>query len=187
MTIRIPKAAVLAILVAMAAALAVALSHSQSNAASSDYPDGHVFDYAEAHPANFQVPVGIDGNNGSSKLWIQGNPITYDGNTRVCIDVYAPAIEPDFGQSIVLNIYEGTADLGRIIDASTGQSVGSRDANSGSGTFCFYPSPGTHTYSVRAWSTGGTPSGNGLYSGYGGASQWDPSFMEIVKQSAPGT
>ena len=150
-------------------------------------PVGVQLDYVSRNTPVLNVPVGQNGTPGvNTTLWLQGSPVTYDGATQVCITTYIAAMEPDFHQSIVADIYEGTTDLGSVIDASTGESATNltRDATSGFGELCLVPTAGEHTYTVRLWSTGGTL--NRVYAGGGTCNPgdscgWAPSFMRITK------
>lgn len=112
----------------------------------------------------YNVPNGTPAA-ATTTLWIQGNPVTYDGNTTVFIEAYIAALEPDFHESILVNVFKDGNDLGCIIDTSTGggSSDVTRDAVTGYGRTFDTPAAGPCTYSLRIYSTGGTT--NYVYSG----------------------
>ncbi len=148
-------------------------------------PVGHRFDFVERTPDGiYNVPVGTDGD-GHGSPWIQGNPVTYDGATEICIEAYIAAIEPDYYSAIIVNLYEGTTDLGAIIDQSTGQSSANatRGGKTGYAKVFLTPTAGEHTYQLRVWAITGTL--NRVYSraggGVGGSSSYWRAYMRITK------
>lgn len=171
-----------------AAALVAACSGATTTTAeASSDPVGTVYDFVERTPDGiYNVPVGVDGNGGASP-WIQGNPVTYDGTTEVCVEAYIAAIEADYNSAIVVNLYEGTTDLGAIIDQATGQNStnGTRGGKTGFARVYLTPTAGEHTYQLRIWAVRGTT--NNVYSraggGAGGSSSYWRAYMRISKSS----
>ncbi len=125
-------------------------------------------DYVEkGDVGTYNVPVNTDP---TAVVWLQGNPITFDGSTRICVEAYCGAVEPDFQSGIVFDLYDGATNLGAIMNTSTGEDSGNitRDASSTFGRTFFTPTAGAHTFSIRVWAVKGTT--NNIYSGtLGGA------------------
>lgn len=154
-------------------------------------PQAHTeLDYVENSDGVVNVTAHVNGDN-NAQAWIQGNPITLDGETRICIEVYCAAVEPDFHQSIVFDLYEhledGTLhDLGMLVDCGTGGGSGdvTRSAFTAYARRYITPSAGTHEYQIRLWSTGGSL--NRVYCGFGGGPDpgdppnWMPAYYRVT-------
>jgi hypothetical protein len=130
------------------------------------------FDYVENAGGVITVTARAEGDN-HAQLLIQGNPVSYDGTTRICMEVACSAVEPDFHNAIQFNLYEDigggqTKDLGMLTTSGTGG--GSGDGTRSSFAVCqrryFTPTAGSHTYQIRVWATGGNL--NRVYCGFGG-------------------
>lgn len=139
---------------------------------------GAELDYVENSSGVINVTTHTNGDN-NGQAWIQGNPVILDGSTRICIEVFCAAVEPDFHQSILFDIYEqlpgSNKDLGMLIDCGTGGQSGdvTRSCFTAYGKRYLTPSAGTHTYQIRLWSTGGSL--NRVYCGFGsGPDPGDP-------------
>lgn len=172
------------LVVAVAAVVAIPSAFALVHRSQSVYAPGARLDYVENTTPVYNVPVGTDGD-GHATLWIQGGALGYDGGTEICAEVYIAAMEPDFHQSIVANLYEGAHDLGAMIDSSTGEGAQdlTRDATTGYAKRCFTPAAGPHAYSVRVWATGGSL--NRIYGGAGTCNPgescgWMPSYLRIT-------
>lgn len=109
----------------------------------------------------------------TAALFIAGNPVTYDGLTRVCIEFFCTAAEPDFHQSILAALYEDDVLLSWMADTSTGgpSSNVTRDADVLFGRVFRTPTAGEHTYDIYLRATGGTL--NNVWSGENGAPDTD--------------
>lgn len=133
------------------------------------------FDYVEI-TSPVTVTATADGNSGGTAV-INGNSVTYDGSTRILVEFYAPYLLYNVsGQNILVNLYDGTTDLGRI--CNLGISAGSFTMSL-TGQRFLTPSAAAHTYNIRGWKT----SGSGLAqvgAGAGGASAYVPAFMRIT-------
>lgn len=118
-----------------------------------------------ASGGKLNVPVSAAGDGSDVAAFIQGNPFTVDGSTQVAVEVYVAASEPDFQQSILASLYEGSTNVAVITDSSTGETSSNitRDATTMYGKLLLTPSAGTHTYAIRVWATGGTT--NNVWSG----------------------
>lgn len=143
-----------------------------------DYPPGYEFDYAEITGA-VTITATTDGNSQGTAV-IDGNAVTYDGSTRVKIEFYAPYVSVlTSNQNIVVNLYDGTTDLGRLsnIDAITGTNT---QVNTVFAARFLTPTAAAHTYHIRAWkTTSGTTAVVGA--GAGGASAYMPAYYRITK------
>lgn len=131
------------------------------------FPPGYEFDYAE-NTAGLTVTPTTDA---TATAYITGNAVTYDGTTRVRVDFFAASSAITSGQLIVINLYDGSTDLGRVaaIDALSMSIILTRFLT---------PSAAAHTYSIRAWKTAGTAT---LTAGAGGTATYMPSWYRITK------
>jgi len=124
-------------------------------------------DYVENTGGVITVTSQTEGTGGGQSF-IVGHPVEYDGATRICVEVFCAAVEPDFHNAIQFNLYEGTSDLGIMSTSGTGG--GSGDVTRSSFTVMarrfLTPTAGTHTYQIRVWKTGGSL--NRVYCGFGG-------------------
>lgn len=136
---------------------------------------GAELDYVEK-TSNTTVTATTDGNSNGTAI-IDGNAVTYDGSTRIKLEVWFPVLEinePNVGH---INLYDGTTDLGRLILVGVGAGTGTID-------FAVYgvrfltPSAAAHTYHIRGWKSGGTFTAG---AGAGGASTNMPAWYRITK------
>ena len=110
---------------------------------------------------------------------VTSNPIVYDGNTPVIIEFFCPYIRPATdaaNRGLNLALYEDGSTIGRI-----GQFFTPAAGADGKPTLVqrrLTPTAGSHTYSIRAYVSGGTGLVDG---GGGGSSQLMPIFMRIVR------
>ena len=139
--------------------------------------------YVERADGISVVPVGTDGDGGAFP-WIMGTPISVDGQTEICVEAYIAAIEADYNSAIVVNLYEGTHDLGAIIDQSTGQNATNytRGGKTGYARVYLTPAAGEHTYQLRYWAVKGTLNrvNAGGSGGVGGSGRYWQSFLRIT-------
>lgn len=150
-----------------------------ANAAQWLFPPGHEFDYVEI-TASVTVTATADGNGGGTAV-IDGNAVTYDGSTRICIEFFSPGANLTPGAAarvLYTNLYDGTNDLGRLSETDGPVSA----VISRSPIFWrrfLTPSAAAHTYHVRAWkdSAGDTDS---ILAGAGGASAIAPAYYRIT-------
>lgn len=106
---------------------------------------------------------------------ITGNAVIYDGSTRVRIEVYVATAEISTNQALLLELYDGSTDLGVICQMVPVAASGSSDMTL-VGVAYVTPTAGSHTYSVRAWKTSGTAT---LYAG----ASYLPAFLRITSDS----
>lgn len=84
----------------------------------------------------------------SAQAYITGNPIIFNGNTRVCIDVQIPVANADGSNELLLNLWEDSTDLGRLANIDTTGCV--------TGAMIRTPAAGSHTYTVKGWKGSGS-------------------------------
>jgi hypothetical protein len=137
---------------------------------------GAQLDYVErtSDSAGLAITSTSDGNS-NGQQFIDGNAVTYDGSTRIKIEVYVPIGEITSGQSFILNLYDGTTDLGRIAVVS---GPGGTNDQTMYGVRFLTPSAASHTYHIRAWKSGGTAK---IFDNAGGASVYLPAWYRITK------
>ena len=107
---------------------------------------------------------------------ITGGSHAYDGATRVCIEFYAsdvasPSVQGGF---ILITLWDGATDLGRIISLRSETTEGAFQA--GYGRRFLTPSNATHQYLIKARVTTGTGT---VGAGAGGADTPLPAFLRI--------
>ena len=109
---------------------------------------------------------------------ITGNAVTYDGSTRICIEVYSPAVQTGATSASTVNIvlYDGSTEVGVIGEVARG--TGSTDNCTLCARVYLTPSAAAHTYSVRAYR--GTSNGT-FQAGAGGAGTYMPAYLRITK------
>jgi len=110
---------------------------------------------------------------------ITGNAVAYDGSTRICIEVYSPAVitASTSNAEVLTQLWDGSTDLGRL--AYHGRGDGTRgDFNQLLARRFLTPTAATHTYSIRAYRT----AGNGTWgAGAGGADANLPAYLRITR------
>lgn len=151
---------------------------SSGGQAAAVQPPGTELDYVE-RTTSLTVTVTTDGNN-SAQAFIDGNAVTFSGSLRVKIEAFVPvATVASANQAVLINLYDGTTDLGRLANLQTPNVsiTGGSLNNMLYGARFLTPSAGSHTYHIRAWKTGGTCS---LTAAAGGASTFVPAFYRIT-------
>ncbi len=167
------SAAISGVTVTGTAAAGQAPIATSSSAGAWAYPPGYELDYAQI-TTSFTVTATSDA---TATAAITGAAITYDGATRVRVEAFAPYCDITAAQAIVLNLYDGNTDIGRL--ALLNDPDGANNGNSPIYAQRFLtPSNAAHTYSIRAWKTGGTVS---LVAGAGGVATPSPAFLRITK------
>jgi len=131
-------------------------------------PSDLEYDYVERTTTLSVTPT----SDATAADFIVGNAVAYDGSTRVRIEFCAPYISSSSGQAVVCNLYDGSTDLGRVMEG-----FGVVDSP-GKAVVYITPTAATHTYKWRAWKTGGTAS---IGAGGSGAGAYFPAFMRISK------
>ena len=109
---------------------------------------------------------------------ITGSAVTYDGSTRICIEVYCPAVQTGAtsGSTVNVVIYDGSGEVGIIGEVARG--TGSSDNCTLCARIYLTPSAAAHTYSARAYR--GTSNGT-FQAGAGGAGTYLPAYLRITK------
>jgi hypothetical protein len=130
-------------------------------------PSGHEFDYVE-RTTNLSVTATTEAG---SDVFIDGNAVTFDGATRVKIEVWVPVSEQS--QFCLLSLWDGGTDLGLIVDSGGGAG----DVTVYGARF-LTPSAGSHTYHVKAYRGTGSAT---LYAGSGGVGNYLPAWYRITK------
>lgn len=143
-------------------------------------PPGHEFDYVQI-TSSVTVTATADGNNGGTAV-IDGNAVTYDGSTRVKIEFGTPFgdyVEASGNQNLLVNVYDGTTDLGRICNMSAVSATFAAETPL-YGVLFVTPTAAAHTFHIRSWKTqtGGTAQ---IGAGPGGASAYGPAWYRITK------
>jgi hypothetical protein len=153
---------------------------SSASAGAWALPHGHEFDYVQI-TAGVTLNATADGNSGGTAV-IDGNAVTYDGATRVCIEFFAPRMfnnPATVAHNMYVNVYDGTNDLGRIFQMS-GDVVAQSQSTGGYGCLFLTPTAAAHTYHIRGWKDAAGDSCQVLC-GAGGASTLAPAFYRITK------
>lgn len=146
-----------------------------------------ILDYVTNTPGVWIVPPGAIGNgpNFPNALWIQGNPITLDGNTTICIETFTAVIEPDFNKGVAYELYDGNEDLMTLGNITSGENSSNVTRNPTTMFTRVYltPSAGTHTYQIRAWADTGSKVSriySGPTGGQGQAGYWAPAYYRVT-------
>ena len=141
-----------------------------------DYPPGYYFDYAETTSTTTVTATSA----ATAQTHLSGNAVTYDGSTVVVIEFFAYAISLDSDATMVINLYDGSTDLGRLgawNSTASGTTTGTIVTAVAVGRR-LTPSAAAHTYSIRIWKTGGTGS---IIAGAGGTDTVLPNWLRITR------
>ena len=133
--------------------------------------------------------TGHGADDATAPVFIQGNAITLDGSTRIGVEAFIAASEPDIGASIGMDLWDGDTFLCSLTDSSSpkGAGVGGKDATTMYGKRYLMPSAGTHTYVIRLWcvNDSGTASGqigSGTNaSGFPDPATWATAYYRVSK------
>jgi|SRR5215471_19005074 len=107
---------------------------------------------------------------------ITGNPVVYDGTTRVKVEVFC---QMQGINQMTLVLYRDATPLGQFQDR--GPASGTTVVVTGS--VFDTPAAGTHTYSVKAFSTA---SGDTVYAGAGGSGNLLPAWLRVTRDPVVG-
>ena len=123
---------------------------------------------AELDYAEFTSSVSIGATTEiTATTVVTGNSVAYDGSTVVVIEFSSPGVEAN----IAIVIYDGSSSIGGVAGFSTAQ-----------GPVLIHkrltPSNASHTYSIRAYKTSGSPS---VQAGAGGVGNNMPGFIRIFR------
>jgi len=105
--------------------------------------------------------------------------ITVDGATSILIEFSAMQLAPPSGQQLYLFLFDGSTSLGILTIAVPGSVAAGWP---GRVARRLTPSAGTHTYSIRASTSGGTAN---VIAGAGGVGVFVPAFVRISQPSSP--
>lgn len=135
------------------------------------YPPGYEFDYVEI-TSNVSITATTAATANTA---ITGSAVTYDGSTIIKIDFFTSAIISPGGQSIEVVLYDGASQVAKIAtlyNATIAYYV--------PGTFSkrLTPSNASHTYSIRAFVSGGTGT---IQAAASGANTNTSAFIRITK------
>jgi hypothetical protein len=117
----------------------------------------------------------------TSQVFIQGNPIAFDGATRIRIEYFVAAAYLDPGgdqpYSLVGELFDGLTDIGTITQNNNHSDLPT--VNPQYGTYVTTPSAGTHTYAITYWLS---PSATILAQllCHGGAGAYLPAYYRIT-------
>lgn len=146
-----------------------------SGAVAWDLPPGHEYDYAE-----FTSAVTVTGTTeGGADTVVASNSVAYPGSVAVWVEFWSPYIQSDENHNIVLVLLQGATVLGvgglqtagDYASASFGRSIpGIRRKVT--------PSAASHTFTVKAYKSGGTAI---VGAGSGGSGQYLPGFIRVTK------
>ncbi len=169
------KISALSAITSLSVADQLAVAHSgASNSIRADHMPGFQLDYVQITAA-VTVTATSDGNSNGTAI-IDGNAVTYDGSTRIKIEFYCPWLSLSAGgQDTIINLYDGTTDLGRmglLVTAASGTLATMYAAR------FLTPSAASHTYHIRGWITGGSSAT--IEAAAGGASTYMPAWYRIT-------
>lgn len=112
-----------------------------------------LLDYVEITAA-----VTVTGGVGAQTVILTGNPLVLDGSTRIRVEVGTPQFDLTQPGNLLVDVWEDSTDLGRIMDLDIAIGATLSDLGIGGSVSRFYtPAAGTHTYTVRGWTTTGAP------------------------------
>lgn len=128
-------------------------------------------------------PVSITGTTAAAATTcITGNSVSYDGATRVCIEVFSPSLitGATANSELFTSIWEDSTDLGRL--SYVGRGDGSRAQYTGILARRFLtPSAAAHVYTVKCYRS----VANGTWgAGTGGADTDLPAYLRITTAPA---
>ncbi len=135
------KISALSAITSLAAADQLAVAHSgASNSIRADHMPGFELDYVQLTSTTSTT---------SSTTIITGNAVTYDGSTRVKVEVFTPALVVGASNTeAALELFDGATDLGTLCEHY--QNVLSTQVNvPGYGAVFITPTAASHTYSIK--------------------------------------
>lgn len=125
--------------------------------------------------------VPVTSNVGSPTTVITAPAVVFDGGP-VLIEFTSPmATAPQqLNLSLHIALYEGATDLGILATLANNAGVASYNAP----IFArrrFTPTAGSHTYSIKAYTTSVSPAGSTVFAGPGTSGNWMPATLRIVR------
>lgn len=138
-------------------------------------PPGFELDYVQ-----ITAPVSVTGTTAATATTcITGSAVVYDGATRVCVEVYSPAIDTATSSlaTVFVLLYDGAAQVGIL--GGSGRGDGTRiDTAPHFSRRYLTPTAASHTYSVRCY----RGIANGTFNaGTGGDDIYLPAYLRITK------
>lgn len=102
--------------------------------------------------------------------YIVGNAVTYDGATRIRIELFAPTTSLSANSGVIFALYDGVTNKGRFTDVRQDGGTGNASVGVNASRF-LTPSAGAHTFKITATKAGtgsvtvnaGDGSGAGVY------------------------
>lgn len=107
--------------------------------------------------------------------WIVGNPVAYDGQTRIIIDSWIGLGQISVGAFLFVNLWDNGVDLGYLLNLS--DSAGTLTTGPLYGRRFLTPSNGVHTYTIKASKSGGTAT---LFAATGIVDTMQPAWLRIT-------
>lgn len=139
-------------------------------------PPGFEFDYVE-RTSNLTITAT---SAATAQALIDGNAVTYDGATRILIQVFVPFIScTNAGEQSFIDIWDGATDLGICIDIQGVTGASENALTCIAGRF-LTPSAGSHTYHAKTWKSAGAGFSE-VVCGAGGAGLRLPAWLRITK------
>jgi len=131
---------------------------------------GREYSYVE-----FTSPVAVSATTeAGADVIVTAAEITFNGSTAIIVELWAPYIVTGSGTaSVLIDLFDGSTALG--ITAQLTQSSG---RTAGLITVRLTPSAAAHTYSWRAWRA---DSNGTIQAGAGGAGNYMPGYIRIIK------
>lgn len=134
---------------------------------------GYEYDYVEATASLTITATSI----GTAQVFLQGNAVTYDGATRICVEVYWPWTDVvGNAQVVYTDLYDGATRLGE----GSVQKSSTIEEFLGPCTWRRFltPTAGAHTFAVKTYCTANN--GSALAAGAGGA-DYLPAYIRVTK------
>lgn len=116
----------------------------------------------------------ITGTSVAQQTLITSDPVSLDGSTKIRVESYTPTFDIDGPGNFVAELWMDSTDLGRI-----GQANLSPSGDTGwpiNLIRYLTPAAGTHTFYLKGWHTGGTPT---LTADTGGPLLYVPAFLRV--------
>lgn len=133
------------------------------------------YDYIE-----FTAPVAISATTeATANTVVTGSAVAYDGATAIVIEFFAPYYNQGTATNAIdLVLYDGSSSIG-ILSSSGADTTTAHRHGPVYASRRLTPSAASHTYSIRAFITGGA-NGN-VQAGAGGNGNWMPGFIRITR------
>lgn len=112
----------------------------------------------------------------SANTFITGNPVAFDGSTRIIVECWVGLGQITSTHFLFLNLWDNSTDLGYFTNLSS--SSGTLTTGPLYGKRFLTPSNGVHTYTIRASKSAGTAT---LYANTGIVDTTAPAWYRITK------